>query len=222
MFYNVFFWNSAILLYWLAYDVCRNVFFGFCTPLLLETRKLGLVKWQVLLRFCYVLSFMPLTSCYLDGSSFCLVSWWWLRCHNSMVWHKILSNKISLEFPVLFTIASLWKNLPDFRLLSVVIGYHNEYGLVKFQSSYWKRGLIGEISRIILCFFSMTVPHSFGRRNICSCLYYKLSSQTSFAWNMIFAGKKKGCLKHHAGTVCVHWFPTASNSTASRSILNNS
>jgi hypothetical protein len=153
MFYNVFFWNSAILLYWLAYDVCRNVFFGFCTPLLLETRKLGLVKWQVLLRFCYVLSFMPLTSCYLDGSSFCLVSWWWLRCHNSMVWHKILSNKISLEFLLLFTIASLWKNLPDFRLLRVVIGYHNEYGLVKFQSSYWKRGLIGEISRIILCFF---------------------------------------------------------------------
>jgi hypothetical protein len=37
--------------------------------------------------------------------------------------------------------------------LGVVIGYHNEYGLVKFQSSYWKRGLIGEISRIILCFF---------------------------------------------------------------------
>ena len=122
--YNVFFWNSAILLYWLAYDVCRNVFFGFCTPLLLETRKLGLVKWQVLL--CFI---MPLTSCYLDGSSFCLVS--------SMVWHKILSNNISLEFLILFTIA----------------GYHNEYGLVKFQSSYWKRCLIGEISRMILMFF---------------------------------------------------------------------
>ena len=138
-----------ILLCWLAYDVCRNVFFGFCTPLLLETRKLGLVKWQVLLRIllCFI---MPLTSCYLDGSSFCLVSWW-SRCHNSMVWHKILSNKISLEFLSLFTIASLWESQPDFRLLRVVIGYHSEYGLLKFQSSYWKR--IGEISRIILCFF---------------------------------------------------------------------
>ena len=74
------------------------------------------------------------------------------ECNFYILWNSRSKNKISLEFLLLFTITSLWKNLLDFRWLRVVAGYHNKCGLVDSQSSYWERGLIWEISRINLWF----------------------------------------------------------------------